>query len=150
MGPTCRMESATSTRHSGRPCTEGASAILHIESSVEEFELALTAVVEGMLSPRRKIDARLVVAPITDSGTSRNGAALICETMNVCPGAPDEEHPEHTHDFRLAHVVLDGEMTLTVEGVPHLLKPGDRMDVPAGTVHSLKLGPQGCTHLAAM
>jgi quercetin dioxygenase-like cupin family protein len=42
---------------------------------------------------------------------------------------------------------FSGEMELTMSGVTYHLKPGDRCDVPANTVHSAKMGPHGCTYL---
>jgi mannose-6-phosphate isomerase-like protein (cupin superfamily) len=60
---------------------------------------------------------------------------------------PDAFYPEHTHAARTAHVILDGEMTLTLEGRTRTLKPGERLDVPANTVHSARMGPQGCRYL---
>jgi quercetin dioxygenase-like cupin family protein len=38
-----------------------------------------------------------------------------------------------------AHIILDGEMTLTMNGKAQTLRAGARCDVPAGTIHSAKM-----------
>ena len=50
-------------------------------------------------------------------------------------------YPDHTHPTLSAHIILDGEMTLTQNGETRSYRPGDRVDVPAETVHSAKMGP---------
>lgn len=46
-----------------------------------------------------------------------------------------------------AHVILRGEMTLTMDGCTVTYRPGERCDVAAGAVHSARMGPQGCRYL---
>ena len=65
----------------------------------------------------------------------------------VCQDAPGAFYPEHTHPTETAHIILDGEMTLTMQGQTHTFRAGDRCDVPAGTVHSARMGPRGCRYL---
>ena len=60
---------------------------------------------------------------------------------------PGTFYPEHTHDDTTAHVILQGEMTLAVDGEPRTYKAGDRCDVPARAVHSAKMGPEGCRYI---
>ena len=60
---------------------------------------------------------------------------------------PSAFYPEHTHPTLSAHIILDGEMTLTQNGETRTYRPGDRVDVSAGTVHSAKMGPAGCRYL---
>lgn len=60
---------------------------------------------------------------------------------------PAAYYPDHTHDGVTAHIILDGEMTLTSEGQSRTYKAGDRFDVPAHTVHSAQMGPAGCRYL---
>jgi len=60
---------------------------------------------------------------------------------------PNAFYPDHTHAVETAHIILDGEMTLTQGGETHTYGVGERCDVPAGTVHSAKMGPQGCRYL---
>ena len=65
----------------------------------------------------------------------------------VWQDAPGAFYPEHTHPTETAHIILDGEMTLTMQGQTHTFRAGDRCDVPAGTVHSARMGPRGCRYL---
>jgi quercetin dioxygenase-like cupin family protein len=65
----------------------------------------------------------------------------------VWQDGPGAYYPNHTHTGLTAHVILDGEMTLTLEGRPHVYRTGERIDVPAGAVHSARMGPKGCKYL---
>jgi quercetin dioxygenase-like cupin family protein len=58
-------------------------------------------------------------------------------------------YPDHTHAGLTAHIILDGEMTLTMGGESKTYSVGDRCDVPAGAVHSARMGPHGCRYLVA-
>ena len=60
---------------------------------------------------------------------------------------PHAHYPDHTHGGITAHVILDGEMTLTMSGKSTTYRVGDRCDVPAGAVHSARMGPRGCRYL---
>ena len=60
---------------------------------------------------------------------------------------PDAYYPDHTHGNLTAHMILDGEMTLTAQGATHTYKAGVRCDVPAETVHSARMGPRGCKYM---
>lgn len=60
---------------------------------------------------------------------------------------PNTFYPEHTHAVTTAHVVLEGELTLTQGGGTRTYLAGERCDVPAGVVHSAKMGPRGCRYL---
>jgi mannose-6-phosphate isomerase-like protein (cupin superfamily) len=60
---------------------------------------------------------------------------------------PRAFYSEHTHRGLTAHIILDGEMTLTCGGKSETFRVGERCDVPAGAVHSAKMGPTGCRYL---
>jgi mannose-6-phosphate isomerase-like protein (cupin superfamily) len=60
---------------------------------------------------------------------------------------PDTFYPDHTHARLTAHVILGGEMTLTVNGKSQTYRVGDRCDVPSGAVHSARMGIRGCRYL---
>jgi quercetin dioxygenase-like cupin family protein len=60
---------------------------------------------------------------------------------------PHTFYPDHTHAGLTAHIILDGEMTLTMNGESHTYAVGDRCDVPAGATHSARMGPSGCRYL---
>lgn len=65
----------------------------------------------------------------------------------VWQDGPNAFYADHTHPVETAHVILDGEMTLTQGGKTRTFKLGERGDVPAGVVHSAKMGPRGCKYL---
>jgi quercetin dioxygenase-like cupin family protein len=65
----------------------------------------------------------------------------------VWQDGPDAFYPDHTHAGFTAHIILDGEMTLTMKGASKMYRVGDRCDVPAGAVHSAQMGPRGCRYL---
>lgn len=60
---------------------------------------------------------------------------------------PQAFYPDHTHDGLTAHIILNGEMTLTMNGASSTYHAGDRCDVPAGATHSAQMGPQGCRYI---
>jgi quercetin dioxygenase-like cupin family protein len=61
--------------------------------------------------------------------------------------APGAFYPEHSHPTATVHVILSGEMTLTIEGNAQSFRTGQRFDVPAHAVHSAVMGPKGCRYL---
>ena len=65
----------------------------------------------------------------------------------VWEDGPDTHYPDHTHATETAHIILSGEMTLTMNGRSETYRAKDRCDVPAGTVHSARIGPKGCRYL---
>ena len=65
----------------------------------------------------------------------------------VWQDGPNASYPNHTHAGLTAHIILDGEMTLTSGGKSQTYRVGERCDVPAGAVHSAKMGPSGCRYL---
>lgn len=65
----------------------------------------------------------------------------------VWSDGPGAYYSDHTHGSETAHVILDGEMTLSMEGRSVCYRMGDRVDVPAGAVHSARMGPEGCRYL---
>lgn len=56
-------------------------------------------------------------------------------------------YPAHAHGSLTAHVILEGEMTLTVGGESRTYRTGERCDVAAGAVHTARMGPSGCRYL---
>jgi mannose-6-phosphate isomerase-like protein (cupin superfamily) len=60
---------------------------------------------------------------------------------------PHVFYPDHRHDEETAHVILAGEMTLTLAGETRTYRAGDRCDVPAGAAHSARMGAKGCRYL---
>jgi quercetin dioxygenase-like cupin family protein len=60
---------------------------------------------------------------------------------------PNASYPDHTHPSETAHIILEGEMTLAMAGATVTYRAGERCDVPAGAVHSARMGPAGCRYL---
>jgi mannose-6-phosphate isomerase-like protein (cupin superfamily) len=65
----------------------------------------------------------------------------------VWQDGPNACYPNHTHAQETAHVVLRGEMTLTIGEKTATYHVGERCDVAAGAVHSARMGPKGCRYL---
>lgn len=65
----------------------------------------------------------------------------------VWEDGPNVHYPDHTHDTLSAHIILEGEMTITIEGRAHSYTPGERFDVTPETVHSARMGLRGCRYL---
>ena len=47
--------------------------------------------------------------------------------------------PEHTHAQEKCDAVLEGVLRITVEGVAYDLESGDRLYLPAGTLHAAEV-----------
>ena len=60
---------------------------------------------------------------------------------------PNTLYPAHTHPTDSAHIILSGEMTLTIGGQSRVYRAGERCDVPAGATHSAQMGRLGCRYL---
>jgi quercetin dioxygenase-like cupin family protein len=65
----------------------------------------------------------------------------------VWQDGPSADYPGHTHPVETAHIILEGELTLTMSGESSTYGPGQRCDVPAGAMHSARMGPTGCRYL---
>lgn len=65
-------------------------------------------------------------------------------------GAYDLYAP-HTHEYDKVIYVLRGSITfqLVELGAWHVLHPGDRLDLPTGTVHAAEVGAEGVVCLEA-
>ena len=62
----------------------------------------------------------------------------------VWQDAPSAAYSDHTHHTETVHIILEGEMTLTMGGRSLTYRAGERCDVPAGAVHAARMGPHGC------
>jgi len=65
----------------------------------------------------------------------------------VWQDGPDAYYPNHTHETETTHIILSGEMTLTMNGHTETYRVGGRCDVPAGAVHAARMGSNGCRYL---
>ena len=55
--------------------------------------------------------------------------------------------PEHAHPFDVRALVLNGEITLTVEGIDYTYRAGDIFVMPAGHRHAETVGPEGVEYV---
>ncbi len=53
----------------------------------------------------------------------------------------------HSHTYHKILYCVTGSITFRdeVSGRKYELGPGDRLEIPAGTVHSARVGPHGCS-----
>ena len=60
---------------------------------------------------------------------------------------PDDRYGAHSHAYEKVLYCVEGSITFVLEreGRQLELKPGDRMVLASGTVHSAVVGPAGCT-----
>ncbi|HKW59288.1 MAG TPA: cupin domain-containing protein [Candidatus Dormibacteraeota bacterium] len=60
---------------------------------------------------------------------------------------PGDRYAPHNHSYEKVLYCVDGSITFVLEdeGRRLELNPGDRMVLPAGTVHSAVVGMSGCT-----
>jgi mannose-6-phosphate isomerase-like protein (cupin superfamily) len=65
----------------------------------------------------------------------------------VWEDGPNRSYGDHAHPVETAHIILEGEMTLTMKGRSTTYGVGERCDVPAATVHAARMGPAGCRYL---
>jgi quercetin dioxygenase-like cupin family protein len=71
------------------------------------------------------------------------------EGLSPCSwsNAPGDTYSAHSHDFHKVLYCVRGSITF---GLPDerrsvLLRPGDRLDLPAGVAHDATVGPDGVT-----
>ncbi len=55
----------------------------------------------------------------------------------------------HAHDFDARLMVTGGSITLTIDGKPATYTAGEVCEVPRGTMHAEKVGPDGVQLLVA-
>ncbi len=60
---------------------------------------------------------------------------------------PGDRYAPHSHNYEKVLYCVDGSITFVLEndGRRLELRPGDRMVLPASTMHSAVVGPAGCT-----
>ena len=61
---------------------------------------------------------------------------------------PGDRYAPHSHSYEKVLYCVDGSITFHVEALDRKrieLRAGDRMVLPAGTIHSAAVGPAGCT-----
>ena len=59
----------------------------------------------------------------------------------------NRHNPEHAHPFDVLAMVLEGEITLTVNGAARTYRPGSEFSMQAGCRHIEDIGPAGVKYL---
>ena len=60
---------------------------------------------------------------------------------------PDADYTAHSHDHDESLWVVEGEITFGAAGAEYRLGPGDRLMLPAGTLHTAHAGARGALYL---
>jgi len=64
---------------------------------------------------------------------------------------PNAHYQPHSHRGLTTHLILKGQLTITYPKEENPEKKtygvGDRVDVGAGVVHEVWMGPEGCTYV---
>jgi quercetin dioxygenase-like cupin family protein len=69
----------------------------------------------------------------------------------IWSNGPGDTYAVHSHDYQKVIYVVEGSITF---GLPTsheevMLSPGDRLELPRGTTHSARVGPDGVVCLEA-
>ena len=97
-----------------------------------------------------------LVTPWADSTPPTESTLLrLCAEQGLSPyqwsNGPHDTYSAHSHSYAKVIYVVSGSITF---GLPELdqqltLKAGDRLDLPANTLHNAIVGPQGVACLEA-
>jgi uncharacterized protein YjlB len=84
------------------------------------------------------------VATIDDLMAKLSAEAHDCYSWSNGPG---DRYGAHSHGYEKVLYCVDGSITFVLEAAGRSLelKAGDRMELPAGTVHSAVVGLGGCS-----
>jgi quercetin dioxygenase-like cupin family protein len=85
------------------------------------------------------------MATTEDLMTRLRGEATGCYSWSNGPG---DRYAPHSHTYEKVLYCVNGSITFVLEAQDAKrieLKAGDRMVLPAGTIHSAVVGPAGCT-----
>jgi len=70
--------------------------------------------------------------------------------LTVFTNGADAVFGEHTHHVTTVHVILKGALITQENGQERVIKQGERFEFPAGTTHTAKCGPDGCTMIVGI
>lgn len=62
---------------------------------------------------------------------------------------PGEVDPPHQHAFTTYLAILEGELSVEMQGKQINLSSGDELEVSRGTVHAAMAGVRGCQYIVA-
>jgi quercetin dioxygenase-like cupin family protein len=61
--------------------------------------------------------------------------------------APGKEHRTHSHPTDETLIIVAGALTVYADGVEHVCRKGDVIDLPGGTLHGSTASPEGAIYL---
>jgi quercetin dioxygenase-like cupin family protein len=64
--------------------------------------------------------------------------------LNVVEFEPNAVVPLHRHEHEQLGLVLDGEITMTIDGADHVCAPDVAYQIPGGVEHGGRAGSEGC------
>lgn len=64
--------------------------------------------------------------------------------LSVVELEPDAIVPLHRHEHEQLGLVLNGEITMTIDGTDHVCTPEIAYQIPGGVEHGGRAGPEGC------
>ena len=78
-------------------------------------------------------------------------AAFLSEnlTPHTWSNGPGYVYENHQHAYHKVLFCIEGTITFHTPDGDILLSPGDRLDLPPGTVHGATVGPEGVTCMEA-
>jgi len=81
---------------------------------------------------------------MTDLMERLRSEAIDCHSWSNAPG---DRYGAHSHPYEKVLYCVTGSITFVLEAAGERieLRPGDRMVLPPGTVHSALVGPRGAT-----
>jgi quercetin dioxygenase-like cupin family protein len=85
------------------------------------------------------------------SAAARGRLAAAGLSATEWANGPGDRYAAHAHDYDKVLVAVAGAITfrLPLTGAAHVLVAGDRLDLPAGTLHAADVGPDGVRCLEA-
>jgi len=63
---------------------------------------------------------------------------------------PDFEYSEHEHPVDMAHVILEGSMTIWINDKKITVVRGQIIKIPKLCSHRVQVGAEGCTYVNAV
>ncbi len=86
-----------------------------------------------------------------DEGEVRQMMEALGLSFYAWSNAPGDVYAAHTHPYHKVLLVARGSITflLPESGRELTLQAGDRLELPAGTRHAARVGPEGVTCLEA-
>ena len=88
----------------------------------------------------------MTVDPVTSAARAFEAEELDPHTWSNQPGY---RYGEHKHEFHKVLFCVAGSITFHTPDGDVTMDPGDRLDLPPGTMHSATVGPIGVTCMEA-